>query len=138
VPLSSLELSWRLATIALALSGGNELVVAVVHLGVLLVRQAMPVVERIADLRLEALEDLTPGSRARMAETALAYVQHFGNAAAMARALDLHPQTARYRLARLRELLGDQMDDPDARFELEAALRLRRTRGDPLDEPERD
>ena len=33
------------------------------------------------------------------------------------------PQTARYRVARLRELLGDQLDDPDARFELEIALR---------------
>ena len=41
----------------------------------------------------------------------------------MARALDLHAQTVRYRLARLRELLGDQLDDPDARLELELALR---------------
>jgi DNA-binding PucR family transcriptional regulator len=59
-----------------------------------------------------------------MKATALAYVQHHANAAAMARALHLHPQTARYRIARLRELLGEQLDDPDARFELEAALRL--------------
>jgi DNA-binding PucR family transcriptional regulator len=43
----------------------------------------------------------------------------------MARALDVHPQTARYRLARLRELLGEALDDPDARFELELALRAR-------------
>jgi DNA-binding PucR family transcriptional regulator len=43
----------------------------------------------------------------------------------MARALHVHPQTARYRLAQLRELLGDQLDDPDARFELELALRSR-------------
>ena len=43
----------------------------------------------------------------------------------MARALHLHPQTARYRTARLRELLGDQLDDPDALFELEIALRHR-------------
>jgi DNA-binding PucR family transcriptional regulator len=41
----------------------------------------------------------------------------------MARAMHVHPQTARYRLARLRELLGDALDDPDARFELEIALR---------------
>ena len=34
-------------------------------------------------------------------------------------------QTARYRLSRLRELLGDALDDPDARFELELALRAR-------------
>ena len=42
-----------------------------------------------------------------MAATALAYVQHAGNAAAMAVALHLHPQTVRYRITRLRELLGD-------------------------------
>ena len=58
-----------------------------------------------------------------MRETALAYVRHRGNAAEMARAMHVHPQTARYRLARLRELLGDQLDDPDARLELELALR---------------
>jgi DNA-binding PucR family transcriptional regulator len=29
----------------------------------------------------------------------------------------------RYRLARLRELLGDELDDPEARLELELALR---------------
>ena len=58
-----------------------------------------------------------------MRETALAYIRHRGNAVAMAAALHVHPQTARYRIARLRELLGEQLDDPDARFELEAALR---------------
>jgi DNA-binding PucR family transcriptional regulator len=83
-------------------------------------------VERIAARRLEALEALTPKARRRMEETALAYVQQQGNAAAMARTLGLHAQTARYRLARLRELLGDALDDPDARFELELALRARR------------
>jgi len=37
--------------------------------------------------------------------------------------MHVHPQTARYRVARLRELLGGQLDDPDARFELQLALR---------------
>ena len=60
-----------------------------------------------------------------MEEAALAYVQHQGNASAMARMLGVHAQTARYRLRRLRELLGDSLDDPDARFELELALRAR-------------
>jgi len=58
-----------------------------------------------------------------MREIALAYVRHQGKAAEMAAALHIHPQTARYRTARLRELLGDELDDPDARFELEIALR---------------
>jgi DNA-binding PucR family transcriptional regulator len=82
-------------------------------------------VERIAARRLAALDSLTPKGRRRMEETALAYVQQQGNAAAMARTLGVHPQTARYRLTRLRELLGGALDDPDARFELELALRAR-------------
>jgi hypothetical protein len=80
-------------------------------------------VELMARRRLVPLEELTPKARQRMRKTALAYVQHHGNAAAMARAMQVHPQTARYRLARLRELLGDDLDDPNARFELELALR---------------
>jgi DNA-binding PucR family transcriptional regulator len=71
------------------------------------------------------LEGLTPKGRARLEKTALAYVQQRGNAAAMARVLHVHPQTARYRIARLRELLGETLDDPDSRFELEIALRAR-------------
>jgi hypothetical protein len=89
----------------------------------LLLLEGRAVVDRIAARRLAPLAELTPKARRRMAETALAYVREGGNAAAMARALDLHPQTVRYRLARLRELLGEQLDDPDARLELELALR---------------
>jgi DNA-binding PucR family transcriptional regulator len=43
----------------------------------------------------------------------------------MAADLHVHPQTVRYRLARLRELLGAALDDPEARFELEVVLRAR-------------
>jgi DNA-binding PucR family transcriptional regulator len=43
----------------------------------------------------------------------------------VAAALGIHPQTARYRLARLRELFGADLDDPDGRFWLEVALRAR-------------
>jgi hypothetical protein len=92
----------------------------------LLLFESRPLVDRMAARRLAALDDLTPKARRRMAETAHAYVRERGNAAAMARALDLHPQTVRYRLARLRELLGEQLDDPDARLELELALRAQR------------
>jgi DNA-binding PucR family transcriptional regulator len=47
----------------------------------------------------------------------------------VAKALHVHPQTVRYRLARLRELFGSRLDDPDGRFELELALRARRIAG---------
>ena len=43
----------------------------------------------------------------------------------MAAALDVHPQTVRYRVRQLRDLFGDRLEDPDARFELSLALRVR-------------
>jgi hypothetical protein len=91
----------------------------------LLLYENRGLIDRLAARRLAALDPLTAKARRRMEETALAYVQQQGNAAAMARTLGLHPQTARYRLARLRELLGGALDDPDARFELELTLRAR-------------
>ncbi len=93
------------------------------HLAELLLFEGSALAGRIAAQRLTPLEALTDKARERMRETALAYVRHRGNSVEMAAALHLHPQTVRYRIARLRELLGDQLDDPDARFELEIALR---------------
>jgi hypothetical protein len=131
LPLERLADSWRLASVTLSLHHrANGLVAAEEHLSELLVLEGGSVVEQIARRRLGAFDDLTPKARKRMAATALAYVQHQGNAAAMARALHIHPQTARYRINGLRELLGDQLDDPDGRFELEAALRSPGDRGE--------
>jgi hypothetical protein len=120
--------SWELAKTALgALEAGAissaGLVRAEDHLGDLLLFESSALVARIAARRLAPLDSLTVKARERMRETALAYVRHRGNSVEMAAALHLHPQTARYRVARLRELLGDQLEDPDARFELEIALR---------------
>ena len=43
--------------------------------------------------------------------------------AAVAAELDVHPQTVRYRVKQLRELFGERLEDPEARFELSLALR---------------
>jgi hypothetical protein len=120
--------SWQLAKAAQrAVEAGAIPAAGVVRveerLAELLLFEAGGLTRRIASRRLAALDSLTEKSRERMRETALAYVRHRGNAVAMAGALQVHPQTARYRVTRLRELLGDQLDDPDARFELEIALR---------------
>jgi hypothetical protein len=93
------------------------------HLAELLLYEGSALVSRIAAHRLAPFEALTDKARERMRETALAYVRNRGNSVEMAAVLHLHPQTVRYRIARLRELLGEQLDDPDARFELEIALR---------------
>ncbi|MDT7586908.1 MAG: hypothetical protein QOE32_4458, partial [Pseudonocardiales bacterium] len=58
-------------------------------------------------------------------DTLTAWLDHPGRPQAIAQQLCLHPQTVRYRLARLRERLGVQLDDPRARFELALALRYR-------------
>jgi PucR C-terminal helix-turn-helix domain len=131
VPRPELAASWSLAAAALrAAEAGaiprDGLIWAADEIPRLLLFESGALAERLAERRLAPLEGLTPAARARMEETALAYVQHGGNAAAMARALHLHPQTIRYRLGRLRELLGEALDGPDGRFELELALRWAR------------
>jgi PucR C-terminal helix-turn-helix domain len=129
---AGLRESWLLARSTLQATdagglGSGGLVHADRHLGDLLLFEGRDLVSQIAARRLAALDSLTPKARARMQESALAYIRHRGNAVAMAAELHLHPQTVRYRLQRLRELLGDALDDPDARFELEIALRGRTT-----------
>ena len=131
VPRGELAASWGLARAALRAAeaggiDGTSPIAADEHLADLLILESRGLTDRLAESRLAPLAELTPAARERMEETALAFVQHGGNAAAMARALHLHPQTIRYRLTRLRELFGDQLDDPDARFELELALRSAR------------
>jgi hypothetical protein len=133
VPRAELGASWALARAALRAAeagavDGTTPIVAERHLADLLIFESGALADRLAQSRLAPLAELTPAARARMEETALAFVQQGGNAAAMARALHLHPQTIRYRLTRLRELFGDQLEDPDARFELELALRAARFR----------
>jgi hypothetical protein len=75
--------------------------------------------------RLSALDSETAASRARLTETLAAWLRNDGSVNDAAEELHVHAQTLRYRLARLRELLGDQLNDPDVRFELEFALRAR-------------
>ncbi|WP_353946285.1 helix-turn-helix domain-containing protein [Streptomyces sp. HUAS MG91] len=83
-----------------------------------------PLVRLMAARRLAPLEALTPKQRDRLAHTLLAHLQTpHGSAPELAERLAIHPQTARQRLHHLQRLFGTQLADPDARFELEAALR---------------
>jgi hypothetical protein len=95
------------------------------HLLELLLAEDPSLIDDLGRLRLAALDGLPPASRARLEETLLAFLRRRGNGPLMAADLRVHPQTVRYRLARLRELLGDVLDDPEARFELEVVLRAR-------------
>jgi hypothetical protein len=96
------------------------------HLAQLVLAADAPLLEALARRRLAPLAVLGPSSRRRLEQTLEAWLEHGRSAPAAARVLHAHAQTVRYRLAQLRELLGDAVDDPTARFELELALRGQR------------
>lgn len=79
----------------------------------------------LADLRRQALApfaDLRPGTAERLAETLRAWLLHQGRRDDVAAALHVHPQTVRYRMGQVRELLGDRLDDPRTVLALVVAL----------------
>lgn len=105
--------------------GPGPLVVADEHLADLLLAADRRLARDLAAARLAPLAALPAGARARLTATLRAWLARQGRLQATADDLHVHPQTVRYRLERLRELLGDALDYPDGRFELELALRAR-------------
>ncbi|MDA0179086.1 helix-turn-helix domain-containing protein [Solirubrobacter phytolaccae] len=105
--------------------GGSSanLVVAVEHLPALLLAAEPALAADLARSRLAPLDALAAGPRERLVETLRAWLDRPGQVQAVAAALEVHPQTVRYRLKQLRELFGERLDDPEARFELALALR---------------
>jgi hypothetical protein len=81
--------------------------------------------EALADLRARALsplDALRPAVRDKLAETLRCWLLHQGRREAVAAELFVHPQTVRYRMGQLRELLGARLDDPRCVLELTLAL----------------
>ena len=93
------------------------------HLTAIALSDPDGVLAELRGARLRALQALSTGARARLRLTLLEWLKAQGNRAATARALGVHEQTVRYRMNQLRELLGDALEDPQARFELELSLR---------------
>jgi hypothetical protein len=96
------------------------------HLVELIVHGDGALVAELARRRLAPLESRPPASRARLRETLAVWLDHQGNVPEVAESLHVHPQTVRYRLAQLRELFGERLEDPAGRFELSLALRAPR------------
>ncbi len=118
-------LSFGRARAALALAhDGQGLSVARDRAGELLLRSDQRLASEFAHDRLAPLAQLPAGSRARLTETLEAWLAEQGRLGPVAKRLGIHPQTARYRLARLRELFGNALDEPEQRFWLELALRV--------------
>ena len=92
------------------------------HLAEVILGAEPSAIAELANRRLAPLEGLRPAQRERLAETLLSWLRHWGQRAPVAAELGIHPQTVGYRAAQLRELFGDTLEDPKARFELELAL----------------
>jgi DNA-binding PucR family transcriptional regulator len=83
--------------------------------------------QTLADLRARMLEPLsaTPDATAvKLAETLRSWLRHQGRREDVAAELFIHPQTVRYRMARLRELYGDRLRDPEWVSALTVALAM--------------
>ena len=119
--------SWlRAAGCARLARGGilpRGLIIAREQLGALALHAEPGLLAELALVRLEPLDGLTSAARTRLEATLLAWLRHQGNVALVAAEMHVHPQTVRYRLSRLRERFGATLEHPDARFELELALR---------------
>ncbi|MFI0406395.1 PucR family transcriptional regulator [Actinomadura sp. 3N508] len=123
------SMQWARRTLGLVQRGVIEadggVIRSVEHMSTLILFQDEGLIASLADLRLAPLAHLRPGQQDRLAETLLAWLQSGRNANEVAMRLHVHPQTVRYRLRQLEDLFGDQLLDPDLRFDLEIVLRAR-------------
>jgi len=78
---------------------------------------------------LAPLDALKQPQRDRLATTLSSWLQHWGQRSTIAAELGIHPQTVAYRVNQLREVFGDDLDDPRWRLSAELALLSRSGRG---------
>jgi hypothetical protein len=93
------------------------------HLTTLWLLSDEDLVDQVAQRELAPLAQFPDRTRRRLGETLLSWLQNGGNSEKIAVDLAVHPQTVRYRVRQLRQAFGERLDDPDARFAMQAALR---------------
>jgi hypothetical protein len=119
--------SARRATLAMTLVRDGGFVVADERLLDLLIASDTALASDLARDALAPLNGLSEGARERLRETLAAWLDAQGHARTAAESLHVHVQTLRYRLGRLRDVFGDDLDDPQRRLELALALRIENT-----------
>lgn len=92
---------------------------------VLLDFYASPLSRRLLDDVLAPLDALGPERAATAVQTLLAYLGHRNSLVRAGQVLTLHPNAVNYRIRRIEQTLGLDLDDPDNRFALELACRVR-------------
>lgn len=92
------------------------------HLDAIIVHRDARLLDALRARVLGPLADSSPASRERLSETLLSWLRHMGDRRAIAAELHVHPQTVRYRLAKLHELFGADLDSPTTRAQMVLAL----------------
>ncbi|QKW10584.1 helix-turn-helix domain-containing protein [Streptomyces sp. NA04227] len=133
VPLASAAKSLRWAEAALGLMERgllprDQVLHCSEHIESLVLLQSEELIDDLARRCLAPLEHCAPTHGKRLAETLLAWLETRGGAPEIATRLGVHPQTVRYRLRQIRDLWGEEIDDPDGRFAIELVLRAQRLR----------
>lgn len=123
--------SLRLAVLAASMlppreGDGEPPVWADEHLTEVVLAAEPTAIGELARRRLTPLTELADGQREKLEETLLAWLRHWGQRTPIAEELGIHPQTVGYRVVQLRDLFGEDLKDPQMRFELEMALRSTR------------
>jgi hypothetical protein len=93
------------------------------HLLDLVLRADPSLLSRLSGQLLAPLATVPESPRERLSITLLTWLAYAGARNAVAEALHVHPQTVRYRMAQLREIFGDALDDPERRTALQIVLR---------------
>jgi hypothetical protein len=128
VPVAEASSSLRWARQALRLAGEGvlpdaPLTVCADHWSSLWLLSDPALLKQVTKRRLAPLNTFAVKQRARLAGTLFAWLQAQGNVQETATKLQVHPRTVRYRMRQIEDAFGDDLRDPAARFEIEAALR---------------
>ncbi|WP_160573756.1 PucR family transcriptional regulator [Actinomadura physcomitrii] len=134
VPLARAAVSHRLALQTLSLMrrgiiAFDRYVLCSDELPTLVLFRNEDVIALMAKRLDEPLATLKPPQRARLTETLHAWIVTGGRVPRIAESLHVHAQTVRYRLRRLHDLFGDDMEDADWKFEMEMVLRAKSLAG---------
>lgn len=105
------------------------------HLGQVILLQDEALAAELVHRRLAPLDALPVAERERLLDTLEAWLAFQRHTPAIAQALHVHPQTVRYRIGKLRDLLGGGLESSEGRFELELAVRARRALDNPARAP---
>ncbi|MFB9725712.1 helix-turn-helix domain-containing protein [Haloechinothrix salitolerans] len=99
------------------------------HLPTLAIHADEFILKQLTERAFRPFADLTTRQRSRLSETLRAWLDAGGGISDVAARLDVHPQTVRYRMNQITNLLGGTLDNPDERFLLDIALRAVHVRG---------